>query len=120
MERRAMRNVPDRDEAARLASVARGAVRQAGRHERAIEACLAELSGAGTPDHAVVAVVMRRARRHALHARELTALAARVNPEPDAAPSLAASLERQERNVLRLAGPDQVMGGGTDASLAPD
>jgi hypothetical protein len=91
------------DEAAIRARIARCALRQAGRHERAIEACLAELAGTPSADLSLVAFVLRRARHHSDRARRLAAMAARIDPDPAAAPSLAAALERHERNALRVA-----------------
>ncbi len=91
------------DEAASRSRVARGALRQAMRHERAIEACLAELDGMGDPKLSHVAFVLRRAQPHADRARGLAQMAARISRDPDAAPILAATVERQERNALRVA-----------------
>ena len=101
------------DEVASRARVARSALRQAGRHERAIEACLAELGGAGVADLSLAAFVLRRAQRHGDRARGLAAMAARINRDPEAAASLAASLERHERNAMR------VSEWAGDAALAP-
>ena len=90
------------DEVASRARVVRGALRQVARHEHAVEACLAELSGHGTPGLSQVAFMLRRARRHVDRAHGLAAMAARINRDPEAVASLAACLERQERNVLRV------------------
>jgi hypothetical protein len=90
------------DEATAKTRVARGAVRQASRHERAIEACLAELAGDGAPDPSLVDFMLRRARRHAGHAESLVQMASRVNQDDDVALTLAAKMEHHERNHLRV------------------
>lgn len=90
------------DEVASRARVTRGALRQAARHERATEACLAEMSGSGTPSLSLTAFMLRRARRHVDRAQGLAAMATRINRDPQAEASLAASLERHERNALKV------------------
>lgn len=90
------------DEAASRARVARGALRQIGRHEHAIEACLSELRGRDEPTASQISSVLGRARHHAERARGLAAVAARINRDPNAAAALAAVIERQERVAMRV------------------
>ncbi len=90
------------DEIARRARLARGAVRQAERHDRAVELCLAELDGLGSPSRPMAAFLLGRAWRHASRAQALVKLANWINQDPGAAPLLAASLERQDRTTLRV------------------
>ena len=91
------------DERATRNRVVRGALRQAGRHERALEACLSELTGTGQPSLGLAAFVLRRARLHADRASGLAATATRLNRDGLAVAWLAAAVERQERNTLRVA-----------------
>lgn len=85
------------------ARVAEGALRQAARHERALRACLAELDGYGAPTGPLTVAMVRRARRHADRAHGLARIAVRLNRDPLAAPSLAAALERHDRNLMLVA-----------------
>jgi hypothetical protein len=85
------------------ARVAEGALRQAARHERALHACLAELHGNGAPAGPLTVAMVHRARRHADRAHGLARIAVRLNRDPLAAPSLAAALERHDRNLMLVA-----------------
>ena len=90
------------EEAVTRERAVRGVLRQVGRHERAIEACLSELEGTGDPSGSLAAFVLRRARLHADRASGLTATANRLNRDDRAVMWLAAAVERQERNALRV------------------
>ena len=83
------------------ARVAASALQQAARHERALQACLAELDGIDEPDGHLAETTRRRASRHAERALGLTRTAIRLNRDPLAEAFLAALLERHERNALR-------------------
>jgi hypothetical protein len=80
--------------------VAASAIQQAARHERALEACLAELDGGDAPHDDLAEATHRRAMRHAQRAVGLAKTAARVNRDPLAEAFFAALLERHERNAL--------------------
>ena len=80
----------------------RALLRQAGRHERAIEACLSELTGTCEPNLGLITLVLGRGRLHADRASGLTATANRLNRDDRAVMWLAAAVERQERNALRV------------------
>lgn len=80
--------------------VAASAIQQAARHERALQACLAELGGAEEPTSDLAEATRRRAKRHADRAIGLTRTAIRVNRDPLAEAFFAALLERHERNAL--------------------
>jgi hypothetical protein len=82
------------------ARVATAAIQQAARHERALLACLSEMAGDDTPIDEQVQTVRRRAKRHAGRAVGLVRTAIRLNPDPQAEATLAALLERHERNAL--------------------
>jgi hypothetical protein len=82
------------------ARVADSALRQAARHEKALTACLSELSGRGEPTADAVNAVLSRARHHATRATGLAATAVRINRDPGAGALLAAALEHHERGVL--------------------
>ena len=82
------------------ARVASSAIQQAARHERALQACLAELGGVDEPTSELAETTRRRAMRHAERAIGLTRTAIRVNRDPLAEAFLAALLERHERNAL--------------------
>ena len=90
------------EEAVTRQRTVRAVLRQVGRHERAIEACLSELDGTGDPSPTLAALVLRQARLHAERASGLTATANRLNRDDEAVTWLAAAVERQERNVLRV------------------
>jgi hypothetical protein len=85
--------------------VAAGALQQAARHEHALRACLAELSGSDEPSSEFAESTRRRASRHAERAIGLTRTAIRLNRDPLAGAFLAALLERHERNALRVQEP---------------
>lgn len=88
--------------------VAASAIQQAARHERALQACLAELGGGDEPTSDLAETARRRAMRHAERAIGLTRTAVRVNRDRLAEPFFASLLERHERNALlveRLAVP---------------
>ena len=80
--------------------VAASAIQQAARHERALQACLAELGGGDEPTSDLTDTARRRAMRHAERAIGLTRTAVRVNRDPLAEPFFASLLERHERNAL--------------------
>ena len=80
--------------------VAAGAIQQAARHERALQACLAELSGVDEPAVELANSTWRRAARHAERAVGLARTAVRVNRDPLAEAFFASLLERHERNAL--------------------
>lgn len=80
--------------------VAASAIQQAARHERALQACLAELSGSDEPTSDLAEATRRRALRHAERAIGLTRTAIRVNRDPLAEAFFASLLERHERNAL--------------------
>ena len=101
MDERTFGNIAD--ELASRNRVIEGALRQAGRHERAVEACLSELTGAGDPSRGLAAFVLRRARLHADRANGLAGTARRLNRDQEAATWLAAAVERHERTALRVA-----------------
>jgi len=82
--------------------VAAGAIQQASRHERALQACLAELRGVDAPTSELADSTRRRAMRHAERAISLTRTAIRLNHDPLAEAFLAALLERHERNALKV------------------
>lgn len=82
--------------------VASSAIKQAARHERALQACLAELDGADLPKSDLAEATRRRAARHAERALSLTRTAIRLNRDPLAEAFLASLLERHERNALRV------------------
>lgn len=83
--------------------VTASALQQSARHERATQACLAELAGVGDVSDPIAGVIQRRALRHARRAVELAATAVRLNRDPLAAPLLAGILERHERGLRRVA-----------------
>jgi hypothetical protein len=83
--------------------VAASAIKQAARHERALEACLAELGGTDLPTSDLAESTRRRALRHAERAIGLAKTAVRVNRDPLAEMFFAALLERHERNALLVA-----------------
>jgi hypothetical protein len=85
------------------ARVAESALRQAARHEQALDACLTELSGVGAPTPDAVEAALGRARHHAFRATGLAATAVRINDDPAASASLAAALEHHERSAQRVA-----------------
>ena len=88
--------------------VAAGAIRQAARHERALQACLAELGGVDEPTVELADSTWRRAARHAERAVGLARTAVRVNRDLLAEAFFASLLERHERNALlveRMAPP---------------
>jgi len=80
--------------------VAASAIQQAARHERALQACLAELGGVDVPTRDLAEMARRRAMRHAERAIGLARTAVRVNRDPLAEPIFASLLERHERNAL--------------------
>ena len=80
--------------------VAASAIQQAARHGRALQSCLAELSGVDAPTSDLAETARRRAMRHAERAIGLTRTAIRVNRDPLAEAFLASLLERHERNAL--------------------
>ena len=80
--------------------VAASAIQQAARHERALQACLAELGGVDLPTRDLAEMARRRAMRHAERAIGLARTAVRVNRDPLAEPIFASLLERHERNAL--------------------
>ena len=80
----------------------RALLRQAGRHERAIEACLSELTGTCEPNLGLITFVLGRGRLHADRASGLTATASHLNRDAEAVTWLAATVVRQERNAVRL------------------
>jgi len=80
--------------------VAASAIQQAARHERALQACLAELGGVDEPTSDPSDATRSRAMRHADRAISLTWTAIRVNRDPLAEAFFAALLERHERNAL--------------------
>jgi len=82
--------------------VASSAIKQAGRHERALRACLAELGGTDAPTSDLAEETRLRAARHAERALSLTRTAIRLNQDPLAEAFLAALLERHERNALQV------------------
>jgi hypothetical protein len=82
--------------------VASSAIKQAARHERALQACLAELDGTEAPSCDLAETTRRRAARHAERALSLTRTAIRLNRDPLAEAFLAALLERHERDALRV------------------
>lgn len=82
--------------------VAASAIQQAARHERALQACLAELGGVDEPTSDLAETARRRAMRHAERAIGLARTAIRVNRDPRAEPFFASLLERHERNALRV------------------
>lgn len=82
------------------ARVAASAIHQAARHERALQACLAELGGVDEPTSDLAEATRRRAMRHAERAIGLTRTAIRVNRDPLAEAFFASLLERHERNAL--------------------
>ncbi len=84
------------------ARVADSALRQAARHEKALDACLTELSGRGEPTPAATVAVLGRARHHASRAIGLAATAVRINRDPSAGAMLAAALEHHERGLHRV------------------
>ena len=79
-----------------------GALKQAARHERAIQACLAELGGYDAPTSDLADSTRRRATRHAERAIGLIWTAIRLNRDPLADAFLAALLEGHERNAMRI------------------
>ena len=80
--------------------VAASAIQQAARHERALQACLAELGGVDEPTSDLADATRSRAMRHAERAIGLTRTAIRVNRDPLDEAFFAALLERHERNAL--------------------
>jgi hypothetical protein len=82
------------------AKVAASAIQQAARHERALDACLAELGGYDQPKSDLAESTRQRAMRHAERAISLAKTGARVNRDPLAEAFFAALLERHERNAL--------------------
>ena len=80
--------------------VAASAIQQAARHERALQACLAELGGVDEPTSDLADSTRRRAMRHAERAIGLTRTAIRVNRDPLADTFFASLLERHEGNAL--------------------
>ena len=82
--------------------VAASAIQQAARHERALQACLAELGGVDEPAVDLADSTWRRATRHAERAVGLARTAVRVNRDPLAEAFFAALLKRHERNALRV------------------
>lgn len=84
------------------ARVAASALRQAARHEKALAACLTELSGRGEPTADAIEAVLGRARHHASRATGLAATAVRINRDPAASAMLAAALEHHERGLHRV------------------
>ena len=80
--------------------VAASAIQQAARHERALQACLAELGGVDAPTSDLADTARRRAMRHAERAIGLARTAVRVNRDPVAEAFFASLLERHERNAL--------------------
>jgi hypothetical protein len=80
--------------------VAASAIQQAARHERALQACLAELDGVDAPTSELAETARRRAMRHAERAIGLARTAIRVNCDPLAEAFFASLLERHERNAL--------------------
>ena len=80
--------------------VAASAIQQAARHERALQACLAELSGVDAPTSDLAETARSRTLRHAGRAIGLVRTAIRVNRDPFAEPFFASLLERHERNAL--------------------
>ncbi|MFN8521836.1 MAG: hypothetical protein U0821_01880 [Chloroflexota bacterium] len=90
------------DEIATRRRVAHGALRQAARHEHAVEACLGELGGYDAPTMGLVASVLRRVRRHADRAEGLAQMASRINRDPEFAPVLVEALHRQRGLRARI------------------
>ena len=80
--------------------VVAGALKQAARHEHALQACLNELGGRGVPTSELSDSTRRRATHHAERALGLVRTAIRLNRDPLAEAFLAALLERHERNAL--------------------
>jgi hypothetical protein len=89
--------------------VASSAIKQAARHERALQACLAELDGTDAPTTDLAEETRRRAARHADRALSLTRTAIRLNRDPLAEPFLAALLERHERDALRVQQAESIL-----------
>lgn len=79
-----------------------GALKQAARHEHALQACLAELGGYDAPASDLSDSTRRRATRHAERAIGLVRTAIRLNRDPLADAFLAALLERHERNAMLI------------------
>jgi LmbE family N-acetylglucosaminyl deacetylase len=82
--------------------VVAGAIKQAARHEHALQACLAELGGRDEPMSDLADATRRRAMRHAERALGLTRTAIRLNRDPLSEPFLAALLERHERAAMQV------------------
>jgi hypothetical protein len=91
--------------------VASSAIKQAARHEHALQACLAELDGPDAPTSDLAEATRRRASRHADRAIGLIRTAIRLNRDPLAEPFLAALLERHERHALRAQQAESVLEG---------
>ena len=79
-----------------------GALKQAARHEHALQACLAELGGYDAPTGDLSDSTQRRASRHAERAIGLVRTAIRLNRDPLAEAFLASLLERHERNAMLI------------------
>jgi hypothetical protein len=82
--------------------VVAGALKQAARHEHALEACLAELGGYDAPTSDLADSTRRRASRHAERAIGLVRTAIRMNRDSLAEVFLASLLERHERNAMLI------------------
>jgi hypothetical protein len=82
--------------------VVSGALKQAARHEHALQACLAELGGYDAPTSDLSDSTRRRATRHADRAIGLVRTAIRLNRDPLAEAFLAALQERHERNAMLI------------------
>lgn len=80
--------------------VAESAIHQAARHERALQACLAELGGVDEPTSDLADSTRRRAKRHADRAIGLIRTAIRMNRDPHTDTLFASLLERHEGNAL--------------------
>ena len=80
--------------------VAESAIQQAARHERALQACLAELGGVDEPASDLADATRRRALRHAERAIGLIRTAIRMNRDPLTDTLFASLLERHEGNAL--------------------
>ena len=91
--------------------VVSSAITQAARHERALQACLAELGGTDAPKSDLAEATRRRAARHVERALSLTRTAIRLNRDPLAEAFLAALLERHERDALRVEQAETLVGG---------
>ena len=97
------------------ARVAASAMQQAARHERALQACLAELTGNDLPTPDIAVSVRARALRHANRAVNLAKTAIRIDRGSPTDAFFAALLERYERNALLV---ERWVAGRTEATVA--